>query len=154
MDKIKESNDTETLGILGSINKRIWRETHEPSYLDRAIEYYSKGWNIHKDYYTGENYAVCLLEKANNEINDEQIFYKIGAKKIFNQLIPIISRTLDIDDPDELIWKYASLSNAYLAIHDKNNADKYEKEFLKQDPKKWEEKTFYETRDLLQALKF
>lgn len=64
IEPIKDACDTETTGILGAINKCLWIETRDASYLDRAIDSYSKGWNLYKDYYTGENYALCLLEMA------------------------------------------------------------------------------------------
>lgn len=43
MASIKEQTDTETLGITGAINKRLWYETKDESYLDYAIEMYRKG---------------------------------------------------------------------------------------------------------------
>ena len=46
INTIKDACDTETAGILGAINKRLWKETRDASYLDRAIESYSKGWKF------------------------------------------------------------------------------------------------------------
>lgn len=149
IEQIKEINDTETAGILGAINKRLWIETREASYLDRAVDSYSKGWNLYKDYYTGENYAVCLLEMAKKEIGDDSIYYKVGAKKVFADIILLILKSLGQDNPEELLWKYATLSNAYLACSDIENASKYEQKFMEQSPEEWQISTFNETKILL-----
>ena len=149
INTIKEACDTETTGILGAINKRLWKETRDASYLDRAIESYSKGWNLYKDYYTGENYATCLLEMAKKEIGEDRIYYKVGAKKVFTEIIDLILKSLEQNDPEELLWKYATLSNAYLACGNKENASKYEQKFWEQSPKEWQIMTFNETKSLL-----
>lgn len=153
MNKIEKSNDTESLGIIGSINKRLWIETSEIIYLNRALECYGKGWNIYKDYYTGENYATCMLEKANLEIeNEEKIFYKIGAKKVYSEIIKIVSSLIEREDSDDMKWKYATLSNSFLACGDVTNAVIYEKKFLEQNPEKWEVETFNETKNKLKKI--
>ena len=33
------------------------------------------------DYYTGENYATCMLEMS-REVDEERIYYKVGSRKI------------------------------------------------------------------------
>ena len=43
MASIREQTDTETFGIIGAINKRLWYATNEESYLDEAIDMYKKG---------------------------------------------------------------------------------------------------------------
>ena len=149
MDPIKDACDTETAGILGAIYKRLWKETRDAAYLDRAIESYSKGWNLYKDYYTGENYAICLLEMAKKEIGDESIYYRVGAKKVFEDIIILILKSLEQDNPEELLWKYATLSNAYLACGNIENASKYEQQFMEQSPNDWQVNTFNETKTLL-----
>lgn len=149
INTIKDACDTETAGILGAINKRLWKETRDASYLDRAIESYSKGWNLYKDYYTGENYAMCLLEMAKKETGEESIYYKVGAKKVFAEIVYLILKSLEQNDPEELLWKYATLSNAYLACGNIEDASKYEQEFMGQSPNEWQIKTFNETKSLL-----
>ena len=149
IEPIKDACDTETTGILGAINKCLWIETRDASYLDRAIASYSKGWNLYKDYYTGENYALCLLEMANKETGEESIYYKIGAKKVFEEIVYLILKSLEQNDPEELLWKYATLSNAYLAYGDIENASKYEQKFLEQSPEKWQIDTFNTTKSAI-----
>lgn len=147
--QIDKANDTETIGIIGGINKRLWRLTREASFLDRAMEYYAKGWNIYKDYYTGENYAVCMLEMSYKEIDEERVYYRVGAKKVFQEIIYRLLASLVADGPDDLVWKYATLSNAYLACGDTNNAYKYEQKFMEQSPDEWQLQTFNETKGII-----
>lgn len=149
ISKITEANDTETLGITGAIYKRLWMLTQNVNYLDLAIENYGKGWNLFQDYYTGENYALCQLEKSKKETGDESTFYKIGAKKVFEEIVKIILKSLENTDLEEFKWKYATLSNSYLAINDMENSAKYENLFSLQNPNAWEIETFNNTKQLL-----
>lgn len=91
MAKIGNQTDTETLGILGAINKRLWEITSDKSYLNSAIDSYKKGWNQYKDYYTGENYATCMYIKSLHEISEElkthSIVVFINILNIINDLI-------------------------------------------------------------------
>ncbi len=149
ISKISDANDTETLGITGAIYKRLWQHTGEASYLDRAINHYEKGWNLYKDYYTGENYAFCMIEKSKNEEGNESIYYKVGANKVIDEIIILLTSSTSIEDPEELKWKYASLSNCYLARGDFKNATHYEDLFRKESPEVWEVETFSKTKNII-----
>jgi hypothetical protein len=142
--KISNHTDTETLGITGAINKNLWKETHQDTYLDTAINLYKKGWNLYQDYYTGENYAQCLEHKALNENDpDMKVYFKIEAKTTRTQIIDIVSQTLEEDDElDSLKWKYATLSNCFRSLQNYEDAEKYESLFLKMNPDEWNMKTY------------
>jgi tetratricopeptide (TPR) repeat protein len=145
--KISEKTDTETLGISGAINKNLWKCTKEQSYLNTAIELYEKGWNLHKDYYTGENYVHCLEQKNILEQNDEdKIYYKVRAKKIRQEIIDIVSKSLEKVEPEEFLWKYATLANCYLAIGNNEKSKEYEDKFMGQNPEKWQVDTFEKSK--------
>ena len=58
-------------------------------------------------------------------------------------------KSLEDKEVEELLWKYASLSNAYLALDDHTNAEKYEKLFYDQQPQQWEKKTFEKTKETI-----
>src|SRR5207249_11994070 len=58
------SNDTETLGLWGSLHKGLWKLTKESSYLDEAVRAYERGFYLRNDYYNGINYAYLLNERA------------------------------------------------------------------------------------------
>lgn len=86
---------------------------------------------------------------ANKETGEESIYYKIGAKKVFEEIVYLILKSLEQNDPEELLWKYATLSNAYLAYGDIENASKYEQKFLEQSPEKWQIDTFNTTKSAI-----
>ena len=71
--------DSETYGLLGRTYKDLYKKEQDiiqkQAYLDKAIDFYTKGFihNMH-DFYTGINAASLLLlktdEQANREMND------------------------------------------------------------------------------------
>ncbi len=147
ISKISEQNDTETLGITGAINKNLWTCTEEISFLTVAIDNYKKGWNLYKDYYTGENYAHCLEQLSITENDkDTKTYYLIEAKRTRQEVIEIVLKSLENSENDELKWKYATLSNCYLAIEDKAKSRDYENKFKKQNPEEWEIDTFEKSK--------
>jgi tetratricopeptide (TPR) repeat protein len=58
----EQGPDSETFGLLGSVYKGQWVESKDPAALDRAIQWYMKGFEANrKDAYPGIN-AVTLLD--------------------------------------------------------------------------------------------
>ena len=153
----RTTNDPETLGITGAIYKRLWMLDKDViEYLDRAIEYYKKGFTLNQDYYTGENYALCLnLKSQVTQDVQEQIYYKIEAKKTRESIITIIKILQDDEDFEkrsDLKWIYATLSHCYLAIQNKEKHNEYEQEFFHQKPLEWEIKTYSDSKEHLEVL--
>jgi len=58
------SNDTETLGLWGSLHKRTWETTKDPTALNEAIRGYERGFYLRNDYYNGIKYAYLLNVRA------------------------------------------------------------------------------------------
>lgn len=148
INKIDGQTDTETLGILGAINKRLWNEIGDPSYLNDAIEAYKMGWNLHKDYYTGENYANCLMMQKKVLKGNLSIHSKVEAQLTFEKVINLVLESLKEKEPEELMWKYATLANSYYALEQIENGNKFEKKFREQKPKSWEIQTFEKTKQM------
>ena len=146
--KIESPSDTETYGIMGAIYKRLWEETKDNSYLDSAVESYKKGWSQYKDYYTGENYANCMFMKSRTLEGERKTHSKVEAELTFQEIINIILKSLDEIEPEEIMWKYATLSNSYLALKQLEEAGKYEKLFREQNPSQWQIDTFEKTKQL------
>jgi hypothetical protein len=90
-----------------------------------------------------------MLEMSYKEIDEERVYYRVGAKKVFQEIIYRLLASLVADGPDDLVWKYATLSNAYLACGDTNNAYKYEQKFMEQSPDEWQLQTFNETKGII-----
>ncbi|EGW52884.1 TRAFs-binding domain-containing protein [endosymbiont of Tevnia jerichonana] len=138
------TNDPETLGLTGAIYKRLWLLDKDVEYLNRAIDYYRKGFQINNDYYTGENYALCLDFKALSESNDdEKIYYKVEAKKTREKIIFLIEEMLEQDNfeqRNDLKWIYATYSICLLALG--KEREEYEKLFYSKLEADWERETY------------
>lgn len=146
-------NDSETLGITGAIYKNLYEIDQDPSYLDRAIASYERGFKINSDYYTGENYALCLNLKSNLiKDENEKIYYKIEAKKTREKILDIIqSYKLDEDfiKRTDIKWIYATLSNCYFALDKGKNAKEAEDKFRENSDADWEIETFEKYQAML-----
>ena len=148
----RTTNDPETLGITGAIYKRLWmNDKNVTDYLDRAIKYYKKGFTINSDYYTGENYALCLDFKSEiSEDANEKIYYKIEAKKVREAIIEIIYELEKDEDfliRSDLKWIYATLSNSYLALDQSEKHKEYEQEFFRLTNVEWEIETYRNSKE-------
>jgi tetratricopeptide (TPR) repeat protein len=146
----RNTTDPETLGITGAIYKRLWQNEKDViEYLDRAIEYYKRGFSINQDYYTGENYALCLDFKSEiSSDGDERIYLKVEAKKTRKEIIEIIEKLKDDEDFEirsDLKWIYASLANCHLALDNIDLFEKFKSLFENCNPETWELETFQES---------
>ncbi len=143
----RTTNDPETLGITGAIYKRLWLlDKSEVEYLERAIKYYNKGFAINSDYYTGENYALCLdLKGAYITDEEEQIYCRLEAKKTRVKIIEIIEN-LKLDEDflirSDLKWIYATLANCHLALGNTDEFEANEVKFIATNPDDWESETY------------
>ncbi len=153
----RNTTDPETLGITGAIYKRLWQHNKETiEYLDRAIEYYKRGFTINQDYYTGENFALCLDLKA--EISDDQeekIYLKVSAKKTRKEIIEIIEKLKDDDDfgiRSDLKWIFATLSHCNFATGNDEQHKLYSQKFFNLNPLDWEIKTYNDSLEHLKTL--
>jgi tetratricopeptide (TPR) repeat protein len=156
MEKLKPFNDAESLGIAGAINKNLWRETLDIEFLNIAIETYKKGWNLFNDYYTGENYANCLEQRALNESGSHmKIYYTIEAERTRKEVIEIVLPLLSVPEEqlEEVKWRSATLSNCFRSLGDIPKSEEYEQKFLNESPDSWEIETFQTTKEELIKLK-
>jgi hypothetical protein len=154
--KPDESNDPETLGLAGAIYKNLWLLQQDPAYLDRAINYYGKGFKLRNDYYTGENYALSLNMKSQLEKdNDERIYLKMESKKTRQSIVTKLEADVEVGDFNQRVdrkWVYATLSQCFFALGDDEKARFYEVKFLESEIVQWEEETFINTRSQLKEL--
>jgi len=154
-----KSNDPETLGISGSIRKRIWLLTKDAESLIMAAELYGKGFDFRRDYYNGENHALCLNMLAEIAADEhEKSYYAIDAKKVRSKLKTVLLEIVDSSDFDERSdkrWVYASLANTFLGLGEIDEAKIYEKLFLevqRDEIAQWEVDTYNESKYLLLSL--
>ena len=139
------NNDPETLGIAGAINKKIYLLNNDKYILKQAIEYYEKGYKLNKNYYNGENYAVCTeLMYMIEENVEEKIHYKVLSRKIREEVLEIstnLESELDqMDDKDK--WLYATVANNYFYFDQLDEYNEYRIKFMQFPNAKWEIDTF------------
>ena len=157
LSDIKVKENYETFGLLGSVYKRMYYIDKSAKTLEMAIHYYSKGWSLCHHYYPGENYANCIDLKyeslTSSSDTEERCWCKIESLKTRKSVIHLILDSLEEDDED-IMWKYASLSNCYLACGDNKNSDKYESLFLKENPTEAQIETFNNTKTNIKNLDY
>jgi len=144
------SNDPETLGITGAIHKRLWKITQDSNELALAAKYYGRGFEIRKDYYNGENYALCLNYRQNIETDpNERNYYFVAARKTREEIFDVLSEIIQspqFDERSDQKWVIASLANTLFALGRKKEADHYEELFYEFENKnrlaKWEIETY------------
>lgn len=149
--------DPETLGISGAIYRRLWENNlEEVEYLNRAIDYYKRGFTINQDYYTGENYAFCLNLKASiSQDEEEKVYLNFSAKKTRKEIIEIITQLQEDEDFEirsDKMWIYATLSNCYLGLKELESHKEYKNKFHELNPVKWQIETFEDSLKKLSEL--
>lgn len=128
------SNDPETLGIAGAIHKRLWQVTDDLAELNLAIKYYGRGFDIRRDYYTGENQAICLNYRAEVESDpNEENYYRVSARKVREELEVILDGILNsptFAERSDKKWVLASMAHVLIGQGKKEEAQKYEQLFF------------------------
>lgn len=152
----QKSNDPETLGLSGAIYKRVWWLTADLPQLDLAIEAYARGFNVRRDYYNGENLALCYDIRAGHASDKEnEIFFRVSAERTRASVISIIEEMLAQDDAQErpdIRWMYATMANTAFALGLVERATEYERAFAECVSADWEQETFERSRAELIAL--
>jgi len=94
------SNDTETLGLWGSVHKRLWLIERQPGDLNEAIRAHERGFYLRNDYYNGINLAFLLNVRA-AEGGDlaERIADYVGARRIRREVLTICDTWLAANKP-------------------------------------------------------
>ena len=134
------SNDTETLGLWGAIQKRFWNETGDPSYLGQALRAYSRGFYLRNDYYNGINYAYLLnVRAANATTRAEAIADFVAAQRIRKEVLPICARLLEHEplSDEKRYWVTVTMAEAYLGLDDEENCSRKLEEANAFSPPDW-----------------
>ncbi|UPT69907.1 MAG: DUF4071 domain-containing protein [Flavobacterium sp. JAD_PAG50586_2] len=138
------TNDPETLGITGAIYKNLYQNNNDVEYLNRAIENYGKGFKISENYYTGENYALCLNLKVPIEDNsNEKIYLKVEANKTRKKIIEILEEVItfeEFEQRNDKKWIFATLAHCYHTLEDEKSKQ-FEAKFL-EIAVEWEAETY------------
>jgi len=138
------SNDPETLGLWGAIQKRFWNETHDRPYLDQAVRAYSRGFYLRNDYYNGINYAYLLnVRGLNAATRAEAIADFVEAARIRREVISICEALLETEQVSEEkhYWVRVTMAEAYLGLEDEENCKRKLEEAEAFSPFEWMRKT-------------
>lgn len=117
----KISNDPETLGLSGAINKRLFELSGDLVYLDRAIRFYERGFYVKQDYYNGINVAYMYTQRANLLTDRFDAIVSYGHANMIRQNVAEICKEL-IEDEEGFAsrgdkqWVYMTLAEAYQGL--------------------------------------
>lgn len=120
------TNDTETLGLWGSVHKRLWQLTKDRTSLDGAVRALERGFCIRNDYYNGINLAYMLNERAvaQSDLAEATADF-ILARRVREEVRDISQAWLkqatepgNEQPPDKVFWVHATLAEAYLGLGD------------------------------------
>lgn len=146
----KNSNDPETTGLAGAINKRLWNETKQLHFLEEAIVAYKRGFILKRDYYNGENLTLCnlLMSEQQDKGSTLEAYYLIEADKVSKDVLHNVKKTLETSSPNKRNdYKWILATTANLSFLIKEEYVSYEEEFKKLADD-WELKTYLESQEV------
>ena len=158
------SNDTETLGLWGSVHKRLWELTKESSYLDEAVHAYERGFYLRNDYYNGINYAYLLNERAAHPVGfAEAVADFVQARRVRREVISICNQWLESNArtasllpgstfPEKRYWVLATLAEAQIGLEEEALGQQRLEEAFAVAPEPWMKQATQEQVDKLKAL--
>ena len=142
----ERSNDPETLGITGAIRKRLWALTQDRVQLDAAVRLYGRGYEVRRDYYNGENLALCYdFRSGTQQDADEARYDLMSARKVRLALIGSLAELVasaQFDERSDRRWVFATLANSHFATGGAAKGAEYEALFRAEDPVAWEIETY------------
>jgi tetratricopeptide (TPR) repeat protein len=95
--KPAESNDPETLGLAGAIEKRLFDKNQKVDHLNRAIKYYYRGYCLRDAYYDGINLAYLLNVRADTSLDStdaERTADVVVANRTRREVLTLCDREL------------------------------------------------------------
>jgi tetratricopeptide repeat protein len=162
------SNDTETLGLWGSVHKQLWAQTKHRSHLDEAVRAYERGFYLRNDYYNGINFAFLLnVRAANTDDAAEAIADFVQARRVRKEVIEICERWLETNpeptgsEPTEgalqkyqesRYWVLATLAEAYFGLGENEQAAQWQTKAYAIASADWMKEATQKQLDELRAL--
>jgi hypothetical protein len=92
-----DSNDPETVGLAGAIEKRLFEEGQGLEHLQAAIWFYARGYYLRNDWYNAINFAYLLNVRADSALDTtdgERIADLVWANRIRSEVIELCARDL------------------------------------------------------------
>ncbi len=126
-----QSHDLEVLGLSGAIHKRLYEITNDSQYLDSAIRFYEKGFQLKQDYYNGINATFMLYKKAAVLKSDNQDWKKAMVKADYIR-DTVLDLALEMESEGDFlnskdaIWILLTIAEAYNYQQDEPKQLEYE----------------------------
>jgi len=162
------SNDTETLGLWGSVHKQLWALTKDRSHLDEAVRAYERGFYLRNDYYNGINFAFLLNVRAASAGDvAEAIADFVQARRVRKEVVEICERWLEANpEPkgseaaegalqkhqESKYWVLATLAEAYLGLGESGHGEQQRQGAFAVASADWMKETTQKQLDELRAL--
>jgi len=140
--KPEESTDTETLGLMQAVHKRMWNITKDRADLDKAIWASEKGFYLKNDYYNGINLAFLCNVRASVSEGAEAIADSVIAQRTRRRVIDICQGSLGEDaakrlGPDGTYWVLATLAEAWVGLGEEAKGAEYMQQALALKRPQW-----------------
>jgi hypothetical protein len=158
-----QSTDTETLGLMQAVHKRLWKLTGDRSHLEKAIWCCEKGFYLKNDYYNGINLAYLYNVRASISEGSDAITDFVLAQRTRRRVVDICEALLNdtktkpgarVSDRDAAYWVLATLAEAWTGLGDDAKSQEYQNQALALDPRppQWMVDTTQEQVKALQKL--
>ncbi len=150
-----DSTDTETLGLWGSIHKRLWELESQQENLETALSAHNKAFLLKKDYWNGINLAFLYVEHAAaTKDPEEAVADHVLAKRTWKQVVAICEpiRNAGALTPVNQYWLLATLSEAWLGLGETAKSQQCLDDANKLQPAKWMVETTTDQRSRLLKL--
>lgn len=102
-----QASDPETIGILGSIYKELFKKNQSPRYAILARDTYYRNFELTKNYYTGINAATMSSLAGQSK----------RGKEIAQEVLSLLKNT------EHDFWEVATLGEAFLLMKERSKAD-------------------------------
>lgn len=146
------SLDSETTGIYGAIEKRLYDLNKNDIKLQNAITIYNRSFVLNHSYYNGENVVNCLIYKLLKTHDPEELIHlKYEIINLNKEVLKIAEQELNIQNSEGSssdYWTYATISLSYLLENQTINYQQYKQEFEDNSTENWELESFKNTEEL------
>ena len=137
---LKESNDPETVGLAGAIEKRLFDNGQGAEHLGSAIRYYARGYYLRNDRYNGINLAYLMNVRTDTPLDatkEDRIADLVFANRIRRYVLAVCEQELEeihrregrsVPNPDRIkeeqeareweqkFWCLATQAEAYFGL--------------------------------------
>ncbi|NWC60061.1 TRAFs-binding domain-containing protein [Pseudomonas veronii] len=138
-----ETNDPETLGLVGAIYKQLYETNDDIETLKLAINAYKRGYVVSNSFYAGENYSTCLDLLSSKTIDpDEATYCKFLSKQTRKEIILSLSEQLLVDNGQDKKWMYATMANCHFHLGNQQTGTEFEEKFFSESSVQWEHDTY------------